>query len=203
LHLASYQQRIELVRFILDHGADVTARDKEGLTPLHHAFGPRYVYSAGFLCKTSQITGRDIDGNMSLSWKSVEVIRSLVEHGADAAAQDNNGLTPLHLASSWGHIELACLLVERGADVTAQSKHGLTPLHLALQHGHVEVARFLAEHGADVTTRHNNGLTPLHLASFLGDMEFVQLILRHGVDVTARDKKGLTPLHLALGSEPA
>ena len=198
LHLASYQGRIEFVRFFLDHGADVTARDKEGLTPLHLAFGFRYyVFIPGLPPKRrpGRIT--------SLSWERVEVIRSLVERGADAAAQDNNGLSPLHLASSWGHIYLACLFVRRGADVTGRSKHGLTPLHLALQHGFVEVARFLIERGADATARHNNGSTPLHLASFLGNIELVQLILEHGVDVTARDKEGLTPLHLALGSNLA
>jgi ankyrin repeat protein len=204
LHLASYWEKMEIVRFILDHGADVTARDKEGLTPLHHAFGSRYVYMVQFLPKTSPITCRIINLKpiTSLSWERVDIIRCLVERGADAAAQDNNGLTPLHLASSWGHMELACLLVEHGADVTAQSKHGLTPLHLALKHEYVEVARFLVEHGADATARHNNGLTPLHLTSFLGDTELVQLILSHGADVTARDKEGLTPLHLALGLEP-
>ena len=206
LHLASYQTRMEFVQFIINHSADVTARDKEGLTPLHLAFGPRYVFLAIFLYKAPQITDRIIYGPgsiTSVSWVGVEVIRSLVERGADVAAQDNNGLTPLHLASSWGHMDLACLLVERGADVTAQSKHGLTPLHLALKRGYVEVARFLVERGADATARHNNGLTPLHLASFLGDTEPVQFILEHGADVTARDKEGLTPLHLALGCEPA
>ena len=197
LHLASCHRRMEFVRFILDNGADVAARDKEGLTPLHHAFGPRYLYSTRIIYRPERIT--------SLSWGRVEIIRFLVERGADATAQDNNGLTPLHLASSWGHVGLACLLVERGADVTAQTKHGLTPLHLALQHKYIGVAGFLVENGADATVRHNNGLTPLHLASFLGEMELVQLLLRHGAgaDVTARDKEGLTPLHLALGLEPS
>ena len=206
LHLASYQQRMEFVRFLLDLGADVTARDNEGLTPLHLAFGHRHLFVASLLSETPQITDNIISGPRrpaSFSLERVEIIRCLIERNADAAAQDNNGLTALHMASSSGHMDIACLLIEHGADVAARSKHGLTPLHLALQNGNVEVARFLVERGADATARHNNGLTPLHLASFLGDMGLVQLILEHGGDVTARDKKGLTPLHLTLGSEPA
>ena len=206
LHWASCQQHMESVRFLLDHGADVTAFDDEGLTPLHRAFGSRYEFVAGFFPKTPQFADINISGSRniaSLSLERVELIRSLIEHTADAAAKDNNGLTPLHLACSWGHMDIACLLVECGADVTAQSKHGLTPLHLASQRGYMEVARFLVERGADATARHDNGLTPLHLASFQGDMELVQFILEHWADVTARDKKGLTPLHFALGSEPA
>jgi ankyrin repeat protein len=44
----------------------------------------------------------------------LELARFVVEHVADALAQDNDGQTPLHWASKWGHLELARFLAERG-----------------------------------------------------------------------------------------
>jgi ankyrin repeat protein len=61
----------------------------------------------------------------------VETVQLLIEHGADVTAQDENHLTPLHLASSSGIPEIVRLLLERGARVTAQDKSRKTPLHLA------------------------------------------------------------------------
>jgi hypothetical protein len=96
----------------------------------------------------------------------VELARFLIEHGADAAAWDEDGFTPLHLASLRGHVELAWFLVEEhGADVAARAKDRQTPLHSASKGGHVELARFLIEHGADAAARAEDGWTPLHSAS--------------------------------------
>jgi len=100
----------------------------------------------------------------------VDLARFLVEHGADVAAQDKQGFTPLHSLSSTAvpadivsfhygeravHVELAKFLVEHGADVAAQDEHGSTSLHLASKNGHVPVdlAQFLVEHST-ITTAH-------------------------------------------------
>jgi ankyrin repeat protein len=52
----------------------------------------------------------------------------LIERGADVAAQNMDGWTPLHLASPEGKVDVAHMLIERGADVRAQDGHGWTPL---------------------------------------------------------------------------
>ena len=129
----------------------------------------------------------------------VKVARFLIEHGADVAALDNNGSSPLHLASNNGQVEVAQLLVEHGADATSPRKDGWTPLHLASQSGYVNVARFLIEHGADATAQKDDEWkwTPLHLASFNGHVEVIRFLVEHGADVTAQLKDGWTPLHLA------
>jgi ankyrin repeat protein len=65
----------------------------------------------------------------------------LIEHGADARAQNRDGETPLHLALYWGQVDVARLLIEHGADRTAQNYDGETPLHLASQKtGQVETS---------------------------------------------------------------
>ena len=60
-----------------------------------------------------------------------DVVRLLINYGAEVTAQDENYLTPLHLVSSSGSAEIVRLLIERGADVTAKDRRHRTPLHLA------------------------------------------------------------------------
>jgi ankyrin repeat protein len=121
-----------------------------------------------------------------------DVALVLLEHGADLAAQTEDGSTPLHASSD---VEVARLLLEHGADATARDKNGSTPLHRTLN---VEVARLLLEHGADATARTNDGSTPLHR---LWNVDVARLLLQHGADATARTNDGSTPLHTAWNIE--
>ena len=169
LHWASLRGHLEVVRYLLEHGANVKAQDKDGSMPLHWA----------------SRKGRR------------EVIRVLIQHKADANAQDKNKLTPLHKASSRGCADSARFFLEHGVDVLAQDKNGWTPLHCAAFEGHVEVTRVLLDHCVDTATRDKEGRTPLHLASSEGNLEVTRAFLEHGVDATAQDEGGRTPLHRA------
>jgi Ankyrin repeats (many copies) len=88
----------------------------------------------------------------------------LLEHDADANAQNKNKLTPLHFASRHRDIYIAFVLLFHGADVHAQDKNKSTPLHWASEGGHVAVAQVLIRHGADVSAQDKNKSTPLYLA---------------------------------------
>jgi ankyrin repeat protein len=85
----------------------------------------------------------------------------LIERDSDLTAQNNDGDTPLHLASApslWARIspqkysKVAHMLLEHGADVNARNKNGLTPLVLALKGGLAQIIHVLVQHGA----AHNN-----------------------------------------------
>ena len=71
------------------------------------------------------------DFSSPISKEMVEIVRLLVEHGADVTAKDKSSSTPLHLASSFGTPEIVRLLIERGVDITAEDESRKTPLHLA------------------------------------------------------------------------
>ena len=64
-----------------------------------------------------------------------EVIGMLIERGADVSAQNQNGETPLHLASREGHAEVVGMLIECGADLSAQGEYEDTPLHRSMPAG--------------------------------------------------------------------
>jgi len=169
LHWASSKGHVKVVRYLLEHGANVTAQCEDGSMPLHWAARK----------------GR------------LEVILVLLRHKADAKAQDKNKSTPLHQASSRGYADSARVFLEHGVDAIAQDKNGWTPLHCAAFEGHVEVTRVLLEHGVDTTAQDRGGRSPLHHASFEGNLEVTRVFLEHGVDATAQDKNGRTPVHRA------
>ena len=203
LHVVSSRGYVEVARTLLDHGAVVTAQDKQGWTPVHEASSGGHIELVRALLKhDADVMAQNKLGSTPLLLACrrghVQVSRILLEHGADATAQGKHGWTPLHEASSQGHLELVRTLLEYVAGATAQNKRS-TPLLQACRRGHVQVARILLEHGADVTAQDEHGSTPLHKASEGGHADVVFLLLEHDADATAQDKLGLTPLHQASG----
>jgi ankyrin repeat protein len=86
----------------------------------------------------------------------LEIVKLLLEHGADvnAKTKEGYGYTALHSAASNGHLEIVKLLLEHGADVNAKTKYGgYTALHSATMNGHLEIVKLLLEHGADVNAK--------------------------------------------------
>ena len=162
---------------LLHHGADPHLRDNKMGTLLHSAayFG------------------------------DLEVVQKLVEYDADVNAKDEEGKTPLYVASE-GTYHKDCsvhrLLLELGADVNVRAKDGWIPLHNASYFGAgLEVIRLLLERGADINARSKDDSTPLHTASssYYETLEVVRLLLESGADVNAKDNTGRTALQLAEG----
>ncbi|MCL2325760.1 MAG: ankyrin repeat domain-containing protein [Proteobacteria bacterium] len=81
-----------------------------------------------------------------------EMVRFLLENGADVKAADELGKTALHGAADQGYLDIVKMLVEKGADVNAYSKvsNGLTPLQYAAGRGSMETVEYLLENGAKV-----------------------------------------------------
>ena len=80
-----------------------------------------------------------------------EVVRILLEKGADIEATNLNGDTPLHIASEEGHIDVVKILLEAGADKEARHKLGWTPLILASENGHTDIVELLKNYTNSTT----------------------------------------------------
>jgi len=98
--------------------------------------------------------------------KKYEIVKSLIEGGADVNARRKDGTPLLMLASAHGQIEIVRLLIDNGADINIQSKSGSTALIWALVYDHPDIAKLLLERGADVTAQdYNTGRTALKEAN--------------------------------------
>jgi ankyrin repeat protein len=133
----------------------------------------------------------------------------LLDRGAKADAENDEGETPLHLVSRGIYdtlelgVNIARLLLEQRVDLNAQNKFHQTALHSAAFSGRLEITQLLLDHGANPNAENGLGLTPLHSVS-VGKYDsqehgvgIAQLLLGHGADVNARTKGNETPLYAA------
>jgi ankyrin repeat protein len=81
----------------------------------------------------------------SLPLGHLEVTFLLCEKGADKDKVDEDGRTPLFLASSEGHLEVVHLLCAQGADEDKARNDGCTVLQTASEQGHFDVVRLFHE----------------------------------------------------------
>lgn len=107
-----------------------------------------------------------------------EVVRDLLDAGADPKVASQNGLAvcPIHSALSGGHKEMARLLLERSGDFDAASGAGWTPLHYAAHNGDIETAKFLLDHQAKRGVRNADGKIPADLAEERGFADLAQIL---------------------------
>jgi len=208
LSLACIREQFTIVRYLLEHGADIAMRYGNNVTVLYRAV------------------------------QHPEAVRLLIEYGADVNARDDKQQTPLHWAARQYDLESIRLLLEAGADLQARDSCGSTVIDVAFERGQddyylkyalyrhaFELGSFgilddyflpelsplfraifrrasedverLLDEGADPNEERPNGRTPLFWATQLNSVDLVRRLLVRGGDLNHTDKKNVTPLHLA------
>eukprot|EP01121_Diplochlamys_sp_Union-15-3_P019932 TRINITY_DN7623_c0_g1_i2.p1 TRINITY_DN7623_c0_g1~~TRINITY_DN7623_c0_g1_i2.p1 ORF type:complete len:237 (+),score=44.02 TRINITY_DN7623_c0_g1_i2:43-753(+) len=127
-------------------------------------------------------------------------------------AQDQSGVSLLHISSLFGNLHFIKKLLSLGANVDIQDSTCHTPLHYAVMEGNAHCALALLDFGAKLESTNTEimiviskvfpvfvvgGKTPLHYAAERGHIECVKLLLSKGANPTAKDMDGYTPFHLA------
>ncbi|WP_264339257.1 MULTISPECIES: ankyrin repeat domain-containing protein [unclassified Wolbachia] len=201
LHFAVYNGRLDVVKYLVSKGADISAKSKDGSTLLHYAAQGGSLNVVEYLIdeKGTDINIKDNDGTTPLHSVAylgyLAVVKKFIEKGADINSRDIYYKTPLHLAASNSDLDVVEHLVNKGANVNAMDKDGLTPLHCAVFRENLEIVEYLAEKG--VNTKNKDDDTPLHFAAVMGKVAVAKILLKHNADVNAKNNEGKTALYYA------
>jgi ankyrin repeat protein len=165
LMLAAESGYVDIVRALLERGADIKAHTRTGATP-----APKLpcVDRAG--CGSH----------------GVGIIRGgLPEQGIRAPIP--GAMTALMYAAREGHVDVAKLLIEAGSNVNEVDKNDIGPLLMAIGNNHIDMARFLIDRGANINAVDWYGRTPLFAAVEMRNVDLHYVTFQHMV--TEDDRK--------------
>ena len=225
LHLASKKGHIEIVKLLIDNGAELEARMTDGTTPLHLA---------------------------SLH-NQLPVVELLLAKGVNINVEKESGRTPLYSACEKNNVEIVNALLKKGANPNIirhiPQKYNDSPLRLAIRNCNLDIIKLLIQYGATEVDNHYSGFincdenvgkylidkfnfskllldtnlykninkfkivlennpnvhilddvnsnTALHVACISNNTEAVQLLLERDVNANLSNKDGNTPLLIA------
>lgn len=128
----------------------------------------------------------------------MEIIRTLLDLGANPNAPDNNGITPVLLAADVGRVDILEELIGHDGDIHHQDSRGRTALVHAASENRRDAIRFLLDHGADIDLPNNEGRTPLlHAVQWPNQRETVQYLLNQGAEPHLHNKTGANAWNIA------
>ena len=200
LHVASALGELDIVKMLVEAGASVRATDNLDDTCLIVASTSEHTETVRYLAGLEEVDVNYNNGRRSalltaLRRQRTDVVKVLVDAGADIEVEDERGYSLLEKASMCGDLLRVKMLVEAGAVADAGC------LKLAVIKKHTETVRYLAAlPQVDVNEMRDGCSVVFHAISFWGsDPDFMQVLIDAGADIEVKDEMGRSPLHYASG----
>ncbi|MDR9859062.1 ankyrin repeat domain-containing protein [Treponema socranskii] len=189
-----------ILELLVASGADVNARNKDGVSPLLIAVQKRnFAHVKFYADRGADINSADKAGDtpLTLAFKDGQAMLEMLVNRTNAFSHDSNGNTPLHTAIIVGaQIEQIRYLVSLTDDINARNKDGNNALYLAVERNNKKIGELLLAKNADIFSTNNANDSPLHLALKKGGDTQGWLITSRTISAT--DGSGNTALHYAV-----
>jgi uncharacterized protein len=161
---------LPIVNALIESKADVNRKDDGGKTALFHSIEARYDEVSDVIVANPQLDlnarGKNgVTALISYVWRDrIDVVKNLLDRGADPNLQDNDGDTALHGAAQTGNVEIIEALIGKSANPNIKNSIGGTPLMWAAAYGNPEAIETLLSRNADPALKDEDGLTAVDWA---------------------------------------
>ena len=218
LFTASKKGNLEMVRLLVEEGADVNAFDmnsqktrESGWTPLVYAAVRDHLDVVKYFVEE---LGVDVDQPdlagctplMNTAYfrktdykKNYEMIEYLISQGADVNAVSNNGTTAFMGTAIEERVDVARILLQNGAKVNVRTTdYGDTAIYRAVERDRYDFLEFLLSVGVDINAQDDFGVSPLMKAAGNGSINSVKMLVAKGADINLQDDEGRNALMYAV-----
>ncbi len=189
LHQCCIDDSEEMMKVLVDYGADVNATDTEKWTPLHAAATCGHLHLVKFLIdRGADLLAVNADGNMPYDLCEDDTTLSYIEN-----EMARRGVTQELIDETRAETERRMLreLQSCASDfLEAKDPQGATPLHVASANGYLSVVEYLLDNHVSTESVDNDRWQPIHAAACWGHLEVVELLAQNGANISARTKNG-------------
>ncbi|KAJ7261419.1 ankyrin repeat-containing domain protein [Mycena rebaudengoi] len=175
LQVACQQGVLDIVRVLLDQRADVNAARSKSANPLQATASCDYHFRNSYMSTEGVHVSKEEYHKIDAS-RRTEIVRLLLEKGADVNVQGGRYGSALQAASKAGHVEIGCILLENGADVLAVGGKFGTALFAAVAGKHIDMVQLLLDNGAEI----NSSPDVLRIACRTRDPKLLEFLLQKG-----------------------
>ncbi len=205
LHIAvSKDSPLEYIRYLVQMGADVNARNKNGDSVLFISVQKNRRDAGDLLLeKNADIFATNTQNNSPLRVALTQggEIQDWLINSKTLNSTDGSGNTPLHYAAEWHLNDAIISLIQKGAKVDVKNANGESAVYSAVKGGDdsPSTVNILVNNGVvidskDKLGRDNLGNTPLHAAVKWNAFNTAKTLIALGVDVDAQNLSGKTAL---------
>ena len=225
LMFASSAGKLDIVKYLVESGADLSKKNKRELTAAEIAAEKSHKEVLNYFIdllgenilspKYKKLPKRFLS---AVSKGKLDIVKQMMTGGIDINTTDENGTTPLMIASFEGHEPLVTYFIDMGADLMKKDYRGKIALDYAVQNEKYEIAgllkeacenekrnprifqiiqkgnvnhlKQLIEWGIYVNVENEAGETPLMGSVLKNDLEMMKLLLESGADPFLQNKKG-------------